>query len=121
MMAITKWFNGIGQDGTESDEKPAKYKTDRQILELILSKVEELDDRLSALEEQFCDENGRAKELTELKNAHNEQSKFMQSMVMTLIEGKNNKPSAVELYMQQKREREEKEAAAKQRSGGRLS
>ena len=117
---MAKWL-GLGKDadddtdGAETSTKKLQYKTDRQILEAIWKKLLSMDERLSELEEVFCDENGNGKELNELKKETGEQSQFLRTMVMTLIENKkvtDAKPTAAQQYLIDKKEREEKEAAA---------
>ena len=95
-----KWFGGTGD------------LSDRELLEEIHKSLKDIQERVENLEEMFCDENGANKEFMELKAEVKEHNSFQRSMIMALLENKkanDAKPSGVELYMQQKKDREEKE------------
>lgn len=88
--------------------------TEEVTLEKVYKMLKDVLDRVKDIEEAICDPDGNNSELKELKAEIRENNKFVQSLVFSLVESKkaaDAKPTAAELYMQNKKEREEREAA----------
>jgi DNA-binding protein H-NS len=79
-----------------SDMWFSRRQSNRQLLLEVLSRLDKIEDRLDDL-----DINNEDEEFTELKTQVKEHGKFLQNIVMSVIDtqaARVNKPSAAELY-----------------------
>lgn len=121
------WRKGVSRMlwRDKSDDKPNdNLKSDRKLLLEVHKMLHELMERVEAIEEALLDEDGESKDVKEIKEQNKSHVSFLHSMVFELVQNKKTadaKPSAAELYMQNKKEREEKErieAEAKKKGNG---
>lgn len=98
----------LGFPGRKVTSSKLKEKTDRELLELILSRCDELEGRLEDIEDALGGKEGM-QEKKESKQELKEANSFIRTLCLTLVENSKavnvaaaSKPSAVEAYLANK-------------------